>query len=273
MAAPMEQHFWNSLRTALNRKADGLTFNDNSYYSEEFIEESIQADFAGWYEEETIVNQIDLILKCCELQTHATVLDVSCGHGKHSELLYQKGYNVTGTDISPVLIDYLSRKHTSKIHFEKKAFEELDYVNAFDLIIVLGNSLSLIPVESFQLALPKLRDALKENGRLFLEFEHRSDYIKQYAGKRQWNYYCNRWLVLSDHYYDITHKLEKTIDTGLDLEKMSIDQFCITKRLYNWEELSELLEAVGLVVEQSFGDWDGNPIDENSPSLLVVAKK
>ena len=109
------------LRLALARKPEELTFSDNSYYNEDFMESSTRTEFAGWYDHDTVAEQVGFILDHCQLQEGATALDVACGHGHHSELLHASGLKVVATDISEPLISYLKAKY---------AGVELEYVVA-----------------------------------------------------------------------------------------------------------------------------------------------
>ena len=44
--------------------------------------------------------QVDFIEKVLELQPGARILDLCCGHGRHTVRLAQRGYRVTGLDLS-----------------------------------------------------------------------------------------------------------------------------------------------------------------------------
>ncbi|MFC1820229.1 hypothetical protein ACFLZG_03975 [Thermodesulfobacteriota bacterium] len=87
------------------------------------------------------------------------------------------------------------------------------------------------------------------------------------------DHHDNRWIILSEHYYDEKDKLEKTLDIGIDLQRKEIYQFRLTKCLYDHKELSGLLKQTSLKELGSFGDWDGSPVSENSPSLLIIARR
>ena len=244
------------------------------YYSESFFAQSIEDDFAGWYNEDAVKRQIDFILQHCQVKPNSKVLDVACGHGRHAALLGKRGYQVLGTDISDRLIAYLTETYSDeKISFEKRTFMEIDYSGVFDLAIVLGNSLGLIPRDEFVIVMNKLRKSLKKGGCLFVELDNRIHFIKDVeAGKKFWNYHADRWLVLSEVYYDSENKLEKTVDISVDLEDMRVSQYPSTKSLYDHDELCDLLAGTNFIVRQSFGDWEGNEISEASPSLLIAAQ-
>jgi len=262
-----------TFRRALSRDITEITFDDNVYHDERFVERSIGNRFAGWFSEPDIVKQVDFVFKHCDIQMHSKILDVACGHGRHTCLMGQHGHDVLGIDISEQLISYLLKTYGDKAKFEKKSFQDIDYSCMFDLAIVLGNSLSLLPRDQIAGAVQNLRNSLKTRGELLVEFDNRDYFVNNEAGTRRWNYHGKRWLTLSEHYYDDTDDLEKTLDIGIDLHTMQIDRFPLVKRLYDHNELSDLFKEADLRELKAFGDWDGSPVSETSRSIILVTEK
>ncbi len=261
------------IRSAMDRRIADLSFQDNSYNQESIFAESIADGFAGWYEDGHANKQIDFILRGCGVAPGSSVLDAACGHGRHAELLTERGHRVTGIDISETLIAWLRGKHGNRIRFEKRSFSQIDARDAFDLVIVLGNSLGLMPRAELGPVLERLHMALRKGGRLFTEMDNRPYFVRHEAGHRFWNFHLDRLLLLSQHYYDQDARLEKTIDTSIDLNSNAVSQFFTTKSLYDEEELFAFLRDAHLSVEHAFGDWEGQPAAEDSPTLLMVSRK
>ena len=262
-----------ALHDILKRNVENLTFSDNMYCRETFFEEAIVEDFVGWCDINAIPAQIELILRSCEIDAPSAVLDVACGHGKHAEVLHSEGHRVTATDISATLIDFLTKKHQGEITFLKRSFSEMDFDTAFDLIIVLGNSLSLVPEDKCKGALRRLNNVLASNGRLFIELDNPLYFIENEAGKKHWTKHTDRWLDLSEHHYDPVQKLEKSRDVSIDFYKGTVKEYAVTKRLYTYDEFHSLLMESGLEVVNCFGDWDGTDHSPDSQRQLFVAKR
>jgi len=89
-------------------------------------------------------------------------LDVACGSGRNSIFLANNGFNVTTIDISEVALNSLNEKNNPKI---KTQLVDLD-THKFD-----ENSYDLIIMTNFldRKAIPKLVNALKKDGVLFIE--------------------------------------------------------------------------------------------------------
>lgn len=263
------------LKVILGRDISKISFANNSYLSEDFFKSSIENNFAGWYNEKAIRKHVDLILRTSELSPPASILDIGCGHGKHSELLASKGFQVTGIDISKKLIDFLTEHyHTHpNLDFNCCSISNIEYKNIFDLVIILGCSLSLVPESELRLALKNIHRSLKTDGKILIEIDNRLEFMRKEAGSRNWNIYDNRWLVISEHYYDDELKLEKTRDIGLDLESGIANEFLVTKRLYDPSEFQGILNESRYKIVSAYGDWDGRILNNDAPYQIIFAIK
>ena len=268
-------HVFEELKAILERDISKISFDDNSYFNEDFFKKSIENNFAGWYNKTAPQHQVDLILRTSKLSPPASILDIACGHGKHSELLASKGFKVIGIDISKTLIDFLAERNhaNTNLNFYCCSFSNLEYENEFDLVIVLGNSLSLVPEPELKPTLENIHKSLKKGGKLFIELDNRLSFIRNEAGSRTWNIYNARWLVISEHYYDDDQKLEKTRDIGFDLDSCSVDEFVITKRLYDPDEFREILIESRYNISINYGDWDERALDNEAPYQIILASK
>ncbi len=270
----MEKQILNSLIEALQVRLETNLFENNFYVDESFFLESIRNNFAGWYEESALVPQVEFILRQCRIPEGGAILDLACGHGRHADLFAQRGYRVTGRDVSSVLITHLDKTYSRhNLAFELGGFMDTHDFERFHLAIVLGNSLSLVPRGDAQVILKKLHASLKPGGRLFLELDNRDYFIETEAGRRDWSFNAGRWLQFSEHIYDPVEKLEKTIDTSLDLQTGKVQQYRLTKSLYDRAELTALCTGAGLKVERIFGNWQGDAAASGSASLLLAAVK
>jgi len=269
----MKGDWLNQLRKALEIDPGSFSFEDNAYTDETFFQESVQNNFAGWYQEGAPEVQVEFILQYCKVPHGGMVLDIACGHGRHADFFAQKGYDVVGVDISPSLVAHLNLTYgRTNLVFVQRGFIDIDYIELFDLVIILGNSLSLIPGRQVPGVLEKLCASLKRGGKLFLELDNRDYYVKHEAGRRNWNFHAGRWLQFSEHFYDPVEQLEKTVDNSLDLQSMIFKQFRLTKRLYDQQELRALITSSGLTVKRMMGSWEGGDVNCDNPSLLTVVE-
>ncbi len=71
------------------------------------------------------------------------VLDIGCGAGRHSLYLQQKGFDVTGIDISPGAVKVCKLRGLKKAHVRPITDVDKFKPNSFDTILMLGNNFGL----------------------------------------------------------------------------------------------------------------------------------
>lgn len=102
-------------------------------------------------------------------------LDAGCGTGFHSLLLAQLGVQMTGVDVSPVMVREAQRHATDlslPVHFVEARNEELreSFGPSFDAVFSLGNtSAHLLSDEALRATFESYYSILKPGGMLFLQ--------------------------------------------------------------------------------------------------------
>ena len=111
----------------------------DGYFEEEWLDE-----IALHIPEERTRKEIDFVLERLELEPGARVLDVACGHGRHSLELARRGFRVTGVDLSPRSIELAREAAASEglddATFVERDARELDFDGGFDGAINLFTS-------------------------------------------------------------------------------------------------------------------------------------
>lgn len=268
-----EISIFDKISSYLRKNPLEFDFKDNIYNSESIFLNSIKSNFAGWYDIKDIKRQVGYILKICLLDKQDMILDVACGPGMHSIELAMRGYNVTGIDISDTLIAYLNKTLNYGAQFRKERMTEISEIEKYGLIIVLGNSLALMPMDECIKSLYQIYKAIKADGHIFLQIDNKKLFIEKEANTKNWNFYENRWLNISDHYFDSKRNLEITRDIGFDLTEKTIDEFVIVKRLYDPDEFIKILKSIGFLEIEYWGDWNNSPFNGSSPTLIIKARK
>jgi SAM-dependent methyltransferase len=90
------------------------------------------------------VNYIDNLLLNSTNAKINSILDLGCGTGKHDFLLSEKGYQITGVDISKEMIEIAESTNKPNIEFVLGDIRNIDLNKKFDAVI------SLFHVASYQ---------------------------------------------------------------------------------------------------------------------------
>jgi hypothetical protein len=115
--------------------------------------------------------------------------------------------------------------------------------------------------------------SIKADGFIFLQIDNKKIFIEKEANTKNWNFYENRWLNISEHYFDVKRNLEISRDIGFDFVEKTIGEFVTVKQLYDLDEFIQILKSTGFSEIEYWGDWNRSPFNENSRTLIVKARK
>ncbi len=221
-----------------------------------------------------------LIEKLLRKQEVKTVLDMTCGTGSQVFYLAQRGYETTGSDFSPALLDIArdkAKKMNRTITFIDGDMRDLN-AGKFDAVITIFNAIGHLVQSDFEVALKNIYSNLKENG-IYIFDIFNLDALTEEAVKD--------FMIESDvNGVKIQNKQHSEIDR-VNGFLISHDQYTIFKnankpenytntfslKIYTAKELTEILNRNGFEVIAQY-DMDGNPfVAEKSVNILTVARK
>jgi SAM-dependent methyltransferase len=213
-----------------------------------------------------------------------TVLDCACGTGGHAIALAQRGYCVTGSDISAQMI---ARAQTNAeraglaIPFAVARFQDLySTINAqFDAVLCLGNSLPHVLTDAAALeSLLNMRVCLRSGGTLIL---HNLNYDKRWKERPRWftvnagTLEDREALVWRFADYDETAGLiafNIALFTKNESGAWSVDVQSTLQHPYRQSEIELLLRRAGFREIAFYGNLQGVPFDvEQSADVVAVA--
>lgn len=199
----------------------------------------------------------------------ATILDVACGKGRHSLYLYQKGFTVTGFDLSPENIEHNKQFENDRLSFFKHDMREVFRRNYFDYVFNLFSSFGYFEKENENAKTIFANAAsLKPGGTLVLDYMN--------SLKVQNTLIPDQQKTIDGITFHISKKIEhgnvikrvKFYDRGEDHE------FFERVFLFSRKDFEKYFADAHLHVTDVFGDYELNPFDENkSDRLILIAKK
>lgn len=238
------------------------------------------SDYLKLYEErfDPLKNarEVDFVEQALDLPRGAAILDLCCGQGRHALLLAERGYHVTGLDLSR---EYLAiglegaRKTGMPIELVQGDMRSLPFANAYDAVIDMFTAFGYLETdEEDARVLLAIAQSLKPGGKLLLDMLNREWVIVNQVQK-DWHigpdgsaYLENRELDLLTSRNHVTfHSVSK--DGGLkELGGHHI-------RLYTLAEMAAMLGRAGLELTDTYGDYDGSPYGVASRRMIVLAQK
>jgi SAM-dependent methyltransferase len=203
------------------------------------------------------------------------ILDVGCGYGRHAIELVQRGFNVTGLDLSlPLLIraaDEAQRRSLS-VNFVHADMREMAFEKQFDGAYSMLTSFGYFDEETNLRVAERIGRALKPGSRFLLDILNR-DYVVADLPVRVW-WEGTGCVVLEEvdfnfHTSRINTHRSIVFEDGRQLEQE------LSVRAYSLHEIGRLLRQAGFrVVDVSGGlATRGDFFGSASRNLLIIAEK
>ncbi len=226
---------------------------------------------------------VDFIERACELKPPARILDLGCGGGDQAKLLAAKGYQVTGIDIAPSLIDFARRKFDEARlsgEFAVGDMQEIDYDEEFELCTILSGSFGFFGDKEDQELLRSIRRALVPGGHVFIMYispKYRPERVRRWAEADDgWDLYESWFDEETKSYRARTFIIRK--DGTMIVPKAEPGYHADeTIRCYTVDELKDMLAAAGL---EYIGDYSSRDLEKDawkkpsaSGSDIVLARR
>jgi 2-polyprenyl-3-methyl-5-hydroxy-6-metoxy-1,4-benzoquinol methylase len=218
-------------------------------------------------------NEVDFIVRTLELLPKARVLDVPCGHGRHSIELAMRGYGVTGVDITDSCIkdtQTTAAQRQLEINLERRDMRDLPWKDEFDGAFCFWGSFGYFDDRGNLNFLDAVFRTLRPGARFLLDTHIAETLFPTLFQERSWTR-VGDILVLEERHYDYLHGITNTSFTLIQnghLEKKSS-----SIRLYTYRELCQMLERVGFHIDSTYGTVAGKMFKLGSPRLYLVSKK
>lgn len=175
---------------------------------EEVFDESYGKHFLEPFEEKA-EEEVGFIVKILALPKRARILDLCCGLGKHSLMLAERGYNITGVDFSKKYIDIArerARKKGVNADFIQGNMKTITFKEEFDAIINMFTSFGFFERDEDNLTVLKnVSNALKSGGKFLIDVINREWIIRHYH-ERDWRE-IKEGFLLENRRFDIARSI------------------------------------------------------------------
>ncbi len=145
---------------------------------------------------------VDLILRTTAVPAGAKVLDLGCGGGDQARVFAGRGYEVTGIDMVPALVDYAREAFAAeglRGEFTCGDMRDIDYQACFDLCLLLSGTFGFFSDRENEAQLRRIHRALRPGGKAFIMYLSASRYAAR-KRTRTWKP-IDGGLQLSEHWY------------------------------------------------------------------------
>jgi SAM-dependent methyltransferase len=221
------------------------------------------------------LREVEFISDALRIEPGAEILDIACGYGRHAIELVQRGYNVTGLDLSlPLLLRAAdeSKRRALSVNFVHADMREMAFEKQFDGAYSMLTSFGYFDEDTNLRVAERIGRALKPGARFLLDLVNR-DYVVSDLPARVW-WEGTGCVVLEEVDFNfhtsriVTHR-SIVFEDGRQLEQE------ISVRAYSLHEIGRLLRQAGFRVMDVSGGLNtrGQFFGNASRSLLIVAEK
>jgi len=214
---------------------------------------------------------IDRLLAWLQPAAGASMLDVACGRGRHSIQLANKGFDVTGIDLSDSSIAFAKQFEADNLHFYRHDMRQPFRINYFDFAFNFFTSFGYFRTRrEHDAALRTIAQALHRDGVLVIDYLNRH-YIEDhlvYSTDKEVdgvNYHITRWMDEDYFYKKIEVEDESLSEPYVYTEKVS---------KFSLGDFTDMLAYQGMQITEVFGDYNLSPYHVRKvPRMIMVAKK
>ena len=214
--------------------------------------------------------EIDQLEGLLALRPPRRILDLPCGQGRHSIELARRGYEVTGVDLSPFMLD-VARKRAAEAGVQVRwltgDMRQAIPGESFDVILNLFTSFGYFddPADD-QRVLTGGAAMLAPGGRLLLEVINGARIMNDFQS-REW-FTIGRAAVMEARTLDRSLQrmvVERTVSIPPD-EETNVHAL----RLYTGEQIDAAMRSAGFGRIDLYGDWDGGSLRPDSVRVIAL---
>lgn len=242
-------------------------FDDESLWAETFDYMFPDSSF------ESAREQVDDLIELTGVQQGA-LLDLGCGPGRHSVPFAVRGFQVTGVDITPFLMEkaraYADREGV-EIELVRQDMRRFIRPGAFDLALSMLTSFGYFddPEENLQV-LRNVHASLKPGGVFVFDTYGKEILAGIFEETGSKELPDGTLIVQRRHVIADWSQME---NEWLHIKDEQVRRLRLRHWIYSGREFRDMLAAAGFAEIRLCGDLDGSPYDRKAVRLIAVGKK
>jgi SAM-dependent methyltransferase len=203
-----------------------------------------------------------------------TVLDLCCGPGRHAVEFARHGFQVTGVDRTPFLLDRARERALEagvQVEWVTEDMRRFLRPESYDLACSLFTSFGYFEEEQEDLSvLHKIHENLKSGGVFVLDVISKERVARQWKDALTTEFPDGALLLQRPRVLDDWSRLRSQWTLIRD---GSARDFHFEHWIYSGREIKDRLHACGFAEVRLFGDLQGAPYDLDATRLIAVARK
>lgn len=239
----------------------------------EWFDSPLYEKLYAYRNDEEAARLADLLEREIPQNQYPKILDLGCGRGRHSLSLAERGYHVTGIDLSETAIA-TARENASErnldITFAVRDMRE-PLPEKFDAIVNLFTTFGYFRSDEENIkVVDGIASMLSPGGIFVMDYLNenlaRTDLIPEESGT----------------YDSLQYHIERKIEEDMIFKQITFSgdelkgdlQYQERVKLYDPSWFEKVFDGCGLKMKKYYGTYSGGPFDkESSPRLIMIAEK
>ena len=216
--------------------------------------------------------EVDALVSLLALDQPSDILDLPCGFGRHANRLAALGHTLTGVDLTPGFLEIARQealKRNLTVRYEQGDMRYMKFGSLYDVVMMMYTSFGYFSDQENRQVLMNAGNALKPGGRLVFDTMNRDGLLKDFRSchvtEKDGNLMIDR--VSFDSLQGKLYNKRIVYREGVRKDK----PFYV--RLYNPQEIEQLLSSAGLELEHIYAGFDASEFTCASRRMVVIARK
>ncbi|WP_340397314.1 class I SAM-dependent methyltransferase [Paenibacillus sp. FSL E2-0202] len=232
-------------------------------FGEDYLVVYKHRDFGGARKE------VERMISWLGLPPGSKVLDLCCGMGRHSLALAEAGYEVTGVDLSEVLLrEARSQKGAEQVTWLRSDMRDLPLIGGFDAVVNLFTSFGYFEEDEEQVkVLREIYRMLKPGGKFVIDYLNPAYVIRHlvpHSTREDGKNLIDESRRIEDGY------VKKDIILTSKNDSTS-RQYHERVKLYSLEKFSGMIEEAGLQLEAVHGSYEDEVYNAASSTRMIFS--
>lgn len=245
---------------------------DPAFDAEEVFNEDYLYFYSPHLDGERSDADTELITRLLQAPPEASVLDLGCGHGRIANRLAERGYRVTGLDLTPIFLEHAHRDAADRgveVEYVQGDMRQLPWTGQFEAVVNWFTTFGYFDDANNRLVLRNAAQALKPGGVFLLEL--------------------NNFLNLLLYRYQPSTVAERDGDVVVDRHAIDpltsrnyVDRVMVRRglvrrtrysvRMFTFPEIRDWLLDAGFTDVRAFGE-QGEPLTMDHRRMIVSARR
>ena len=233
-----------------------------------------EIDYSAW------ADFIDALAKRESRETPSLVLDLGCGTGSMTLELAKRGYDMTGVDISPEMLD-IARERADDAELSDKMLwlcqdmREFELYGTVDLTVSCLDCMNhLTKLKDLKKCLSLVHNYLIPDGIFIFDVNGRGKFERVYADNSYVMENSDSMCVWQNLYNEKTHICDFYITLFSECEDGRYERYdeIQNERMYTITSLKKALKETGFEFVGAYSDFEFHAADDSADRIYIVAK-